>query len=1384
MSQVAKTSAWVLATWLFVCLGAAHPAVGAAGRPAAGRPAAGRPAAGDPAPEYLVVTTEALAPEFAPLIAWKTAKGVPATVRTVEWIDGEYLGADTQERVRRFLQEAVAVWGARWLLIGGDTDHVPARYVRSVLSPAGVQEFPADLYYGCLDGNWNANGNAHFGEANPPGFPAGGDQTDFEPELYVGRAPVSTVAEARRFVERVLGYERQPPRDNRFGGAFLLLGERLSHSLDGAQLCEQVADLAPPWAPVTRLYESHAQFPGALPLNAVAARDSINAGPAFLVHVGHGFRNTMSTGTGSLDNRDVDALGNGARLPCIFAINCSSSAFDFESIAERFLLHPTGGAIAFIGMSRNAYPGPTQDYQNAFFRRVLEDSVLAPGEALVGARLEYVDRANPGETAHRWTQLGLNLLGDPETPLWTRPPTVLSLEHAAEVPLGAPAFQVRVTGNGAPLAGARVCLLGDDAYAVATTGADGWATLALAAQAPGTVLVTATAGNAIPVEGSAQTVAPPGPFLAVAAVTIADPPPGGNGDGRAAAGETVTLRARVENRGGGVAQAGWVELTGHDPVVTVVGEPVFLPDLAPGASVEAGVVVEVGGDAQPRRPVAVEWTLASSAGTVAQVAKLAVHAPVLVFDRHWLDDPPPGGNWNGSPEPGERVVYGLALRNLGDAPATDVWVDARIVSRVSGVPSPDVHLPVATVAIGAVLAGERRSAPAFEFALSPEAVPRDLVLELTVRQGFLEPSVSHHDWVPPPPPVGLTTRGSAERIRLSWEPVLAGDLWGYDVYRSPGLAGPFERLNAAPLTTASSFEDSRPPQSRWYYCVAARDSSGNSSRKSLPVVGTTSPRVKSGWPLPLASESAAAPLAAQLDGAPGLEVVAVADAIYVWHADGSELRDGDGDATTSGVFTTDGQSDDRGFLSTPAIGDLDLDGNLDIVALGWDTGQAYAWNAAGERLSGWPQDVGGRFSWGSPVVVDLDLDGAPEVVAVGGHRGDVYAWRATGVELTDGDENPDTHGILYRTGAAFLYSSPAVGDVTGDRLPEVVVATNGADGQLAVLDAAGNQPAGFPRALGGQITASPALADLDGDGRFDIIVAAETDSVYAVSGEGAADLPGWPQPATVFTAFGRTSSPVVGDLDADGALEVIFAASDGVFRAWDAGGQAVDGLSGRRFSDTMGDATQAVPAVADLDGDGALDVVVGDENGRLTAVDATGGLLDGFPIMTDAEVRGGVMVWDVDEDGALELGVSGFNRRVTLWDLEAPLDIGLVAWPFLRHDLRNSGSWAAPFLGVGVGPVAEAPVPLVVGAPVPNPSRGPTTLNIHLGATARPVRLGIYDVSGRLVERLVDGARLKGAFTAQWDGLDWRGQRVASGVYFWRLEAGERRAVRRLTVLR
>ncbi|MCA9754037.1 MAG: hypothetical protein KC591_17695, partial [Gemmatimonadetes bacterium] len=96
----------------------------------------------------------------------------------------------------------------------------------------------------------------------------------------------------------------------------------------------------------------------------------------------------------------------------------------------------------------------------------------------------------------------------------------------------------------------------------------------------------------------------------------------------------------------------------------------------------------------------------------------------------------------------------------------------------------------------------------------------------------------------------------------------------------------------------------------------------------------------------------------------------------------------------------------------------------------------------------------------------------------------------------------------------------------------------------------------------------------------------------------------------------------------------------------------------------------------------------------------------------------------------------------------------------------------------------EGAVPFALAAPRPNPFRGSTALAFSLPRES-DVRLAVFDVSGRLVRRLIDGERLPaGPHERRWDGTDEVGRTAAPGVYYYRLQSGEYSDSRRMLLLR
>jgi len=84
---------------------------------------------------------------------------------------------------------------------------------------------------------------------------------------------------------------------------------------------------------------------------------------------------------------------------------------------------------------------------------------------------------------------------------------------------------------------------------------------------------------------------------------------------------------------------------------------------------------------------------------------------------------------------------------------------------------------------------------------------------------------------------------------------------------------------------------------------------------------------------------------------------------------------------------------------------------------------------------------------------------------------------------------------------------------------------------------------------------------------------------------------------------------------------------------------------------------------------------------------------------------------------------------------------------------------------------------------MPNPFNA--TLRIQYGVpVSSEVSIGVYDVRGRLVRRLVNRSMAAGNYSASWNGRDDSGRNASSGVYFIKVNAGANNRVQRVSLVK
>ncbi|MCX6667477.1 MAG: C25 family cysteine peptidase [Euryarchaeota archaeon] len=102
--------------------------------------------------DLLIITSEALKSGFEPLKQEHDAQGLKTLICTVEDIYNNYTGSDNQDKIRNFIKYAYETYHIKYVLLGGDNEIVPVRYLYTILNP----DTPSDLYYAGLDGDWNS----------------------------------------------------------------------------------------------------------------------------------------------------------------------------------------------------------------------------------------------------------------------------------------------------------------------------------------------------------------------------------------------------------------------------------------------------------------------------------------------------------------------------------------------------------------------------------------------------------------------------------------------------------------------------------------------------------------------------------------------------------------------------------------------------------------------------------------------------------------------------------------------------------------------------------------------------------------------------------------------------------------------------------------------------------------------------------------------------------------------------------------------------------------------------------------------------------------------------------------------------------------------------
>jgi hypothetical protein len=1313
--------------------------------------------------EYLIITTDELAGAFQRLADWKTAKGVPTVVRTTEWIHANSRrGVDIQETIRFFIRDAYEKWGVTWVLLGGDTPEIPARYCYNTYYYGG-RFLPVDMYFACLDGSWNGDHDDVWGE---PPLGGANDDVDLYAEVYLGRLPTSSVSDVNVMTDKIINYKT--PVDPTYTDRLMFLAEVLfpypwdppmDIDVNGAETAEWILN-RPGLSSmdIVRAYETDYLFPGSIHESRDQAVDSLNAGFDFVLHIGHGFRFNMHVGDANVVIADADTLSNQDRFFNIYMLNCTAVAFDYDCLGEHYLENPIGGAVSVIGANESAFPDASSWYMSEYVDLMFEQNVTNIGETFARSRLPRTPIAEVADNPDRWTHYIYTLLSDPELPLWTGPVDTLVVNHTASVGMGTNTIQVDVTAGGAPADSVMVCLWKDtDDYQFGLTNSGGTISFDFVSESPGSVSVVATGLNHTRYQGWITVGQEPGAYVSMAGIEVNDTTYGqreGNGDGALDAGETVEISPVVMNNGETASNWTLLTLRTDNPMVTVHDSVAAVAPLPAGDTLTAVDLWRVEmADSIPDE-TAVEFTVEvmelGGSSWFDSFTRL-IHAPQLEFVTIRRDDSLPYGNGNGTIESGENFRLYFQVKNYGSGFANELA--ASITDLGSGfviTDSTDVYTDIGPMAAAENTAG---------FLLSESNTFLISYLEVSVADSHGRTVVDTVEFREPIAPSNLSfdTSLGEDRLYISWAASFSADVDRYRVYRSTTQGGPYSPATVDLVEHIVFTDVGLAPSTRYYYVVTAVDESGNESLFSPEGSANTAPPMLSGWPNALPEESSNSPAVGDIDGDGDLEIIVGNDLLYAWHHDGQEVLDGDNSLLTWGVFSSEGED----FIGPAALARLDSRPGLEIVAATLTSKQVFCFDYTGAVLPGWPKSTSYGVRAGV-VVGDLDGDGDFEIVAVD-QDAIMYAWHHDGLEVRDGDGNPGTDGVFYRFPDRLWwhYQMPAIADIDNDGEDEIVICTQ--DSTLYVLNGDGSAVPGWPVALADFGGGGVAVGDLDDDGDLEIVCTVKnTSNLQAYSHTGTLLWSRWAHMTLFFNP-----SPALGDLTGDGKLEIVYPASNGKLEV-----RRHDGvlLTGFPIDYSTTSYTESSPVLADVSGDGNPDIIIGDETKLIQAFDSGGSPVAGFPLSAQGAFRGTPTVTDLDGDGDIELVAVSYDRTIYAWDFDRPFAPEACPWPEFKANLHRN-SWIGYLVSTDVeernAPILQAGL----DQNIPNPFNPVTTIVYYIPEGApRKATLVVYDVTGARVRTLADGTIPSGRHEVRWNGTNDRGNRVGTGVYFYRLQ--------------
>lgn len=397
--------------------------------------------------DFLIITSDALKDDFVPLKTAHEDDDVSTLIYSVEdivnnpdyWVTGKWGDAnpdnpfiespvkknipffnDTCAKIRNFIRYTYLNYGIDYVLLGGDSDVVPTRFLW--YDTLLIKFLPSDLYFACLDGSYNYNEDRCWGRPNDG---EKGKDVDLMAEVYVGRACVGNSEEVNNFVHKTTKYMSTNIGDSYLKNV-LMVGEYTGFGgeadFGGNSMDELINKCNKHGYTTFGFPESNFSIDKLYDWliyrwSKTEIIKKINDNSSHIInHIGHAWYDISM----KMDISDVDALTNDKYF-FVYSQGCMSGGFSnykgYDCIAEHFTVKTTHGAFACVmnsvfgyGMS-DSTDGPSQRYHREFWDAVFKENITYISKANQDSKEDNAYRID--EPCMRLLYYNLNFFGDP-----------------------------------------------------------------------------------------------------------------------------------------------------------------------------------------------------------------------------------------------------------------------------------------------------------------------------------------------------------------------------------------------------------------------------------------------------------------------------------------------------------------------------------------------------------------------------------------------------------------------------------------------------------------------------------------------------------------------------------------------------------------------------------------------------------------------------------------------------------------------------------------------------------------------------------------------------------------------------------------------------------